>query len=54
MKDLGSGIITILTAIIGVAILAVVLSKQSQTASVLTAAGSAFNGLIKSAVSPIA
>lgn len=48
-----TGIITILTAIIGVAIIAVLVSSQAQTGSVLTAGGNAFANILKTAVSPV-
>lgn len=48
-----TGIIAILTAIIGVAIIAVLVSGQSQTAGVLTAGGNAFSSILKTAVSPV-
>lgn len=40
-------------AIIGVAIVSVLVSGQSQTAKVIQSAGSAFGGVIKAAVSPV-
>lgn len=48
-----SGIVTVATAIVGIAILAVLVSRQSQTPQVLSAAGSAFSNAIGAAVSPI-
>ena len=48
-----TGLVAILTAIIGVAIIAVLVSKQAQTASVLTAGGTAFGSILKAAVSPV-
>jgi hypothetical protein len=48
-----TGIIAILTAIIGVAIIAVLVGQQAQTASVLTAGGNAFANILKTAVSPV-
>jgi membrane DNA delivery protein len=48
-----TGFIAILTAVIGVAIIAVLVSKQSNTAGVLTAGGSAFSSILKTAVSPV-
>lgn len=53
MNELTSGIITIAVAIIGVATLAVIVSKQSNTANVIGAAGSAFSNSLATAVSPI-
>lgn len=53
MNQFWEGIITIATAIIGLAIIAVVLSKNATTASVLGAAGSAFAKDIQAATAPI-
>lgn len=46
-------LVTILVGIIGVAIVAVIVSKQSQTAGVLQAGGSAFSSILKAALSPV-
>ena len=43
----------LLALIIGVAILAVIVSRNSQTATVLTAASNAFSGALGTALSPI-
>lgn len=48
-----TGVVSILTAIVGIAIIAVLVSKQSETSAVLTAGGNAFGGILKAAVSPI-
>ena len=48
-----TSIVTVLTAIIGVAIVAVLVSGQSKTADVLTAGGNAFGSILKTAVSPV-
>lgn len=53
MNDLWSGVITIAVAIIGVATLAVIVSKQSNTANVISAASQGFSGALATAVSPI-
>jgi len=53
MGQLVNGVIVILTAIIGVAILSVILSNKSNTASVLSASSSAFDSILKTAMSPI-
>lgn len=45
--------VSILVAVIGLAIVAVIFSARSQTASVIGAAGSAFSGILQVAVSPI-
>lgn len=54
MKDeLMTSLVTVATAIIGVAILAVLVSRNSQTANVLSAAGQSFGGALGVALSPI-
>lgn len=50
---IGTAIIAIGTAIIGVAILAVLLSKNSQTSQVVSSVGSAFGNVLAVAISPI-
>ena len=47
-----TSVVTVLTAIIGVAILAVLVSPSSQTANVLKAGGNAFSGILGAALSP--
>lgn len=53
MNQVWGGVITVLMAIIGVAVLGVILSKQSNTTSVLSAGSSAFSGALGTALSPI-
>lgn len=48
-----TGIVAVATAIVGVAIIAVLVSQQSNTAGVLTAGGSAFNNILGVALSPV-
>jgi hypothetical protein len=48
-----NAVITIATAVVGLAILAVIFSQKSNTAGVLTAGGQAFANDIAAAVSPI-
>jgi membrane DNA delivery protein len=48
-----TGLVAILTAIIGVAIIAVLVSNSSNTAKVIGAGGSAFGNILKVAVSPV-
>jgi len=48
-----TSVIVVLTAIIGVAIVAVVVSKNSDTANVLGAAGKSFSSIIGAAVAPV-
>ncbi len=54
MNSAIGGIVTIATAIVGIAILAVLVSKNANTAGVLTAGGSAFAKAISAAVAPVA
>jgi len=49
MNSLVNGIVVVLTAIVGVAILSVIVSQKSQTAQILTAAQNAFSGILKTA-----
>lgn len=48
-----TGIVSIITAIIGVAIIAVLVSNKANTSGVLTAGGNAFANILKTAVSPV-
>jgi len=47
-----STLISVITAIIAVAIIALLVSKQSATAQVLGAGGNAFSSILKSAFGP--
>lgn len=53
MGHMGDQIIAILTAIVGVAILSVIVSKNSNTTGVIQAASGGFAQAIATAVSPI-
>jgi hypothetical protein len=53
MNQVWGGVVTVLMAIIGVAILAVIVSKNSNTTGVLSAGSSAFSGALGTALSPI-
>ncbi len=53
MNQLVNGVLVVLTAIIGVAILAVIVSKNSNTTGVLSAGSQAFSGALGTALSPI-
>jgi hypothetical protein len=53
MDKLTESVVTIGTAIIGVAILSVLVSRQSNTAGVMTAAGKAFSGALGAATAPV-
>lgn len=50
---LGDSIVTVLLAIIGVAVVAVLVSKQAQTGSVLGAGGGAIAQALGCALSPV-
>ena len=46
-------IMAIAAAVVGLTIVAVIVSKQAQTSSIISSAGSAFSGILKEAVSPV-
>ncbi|MDE2104365.1 MAG: hypothetical protein KGL39_44415 [Patescibacteria group bacterium] len=48
-----SAVVTVATAIVGIAILAVIVSRQSNTAGVIQAASSGFAQDISAAVAPV-
>lgn len=48
-----TAIVSILTAVVGVATLATIVSKNSNTSGVITAGGSAFSGILGTALSPV-
>lgn len=53
MNQLTESVVTILTAIVGVAILSVLVSQRSNTAGVFSAAGSAFANALSAATGPV-
>lgn len=53
MNQLVNAITTILAAVVGVAILSVILSRNSQTSGVINAGASGFEGILKAAESPV-
>lgn len=53
MNDITQAIVTILTAIVGVAILAVLVSRNANTSQVIGATGSAFAGALGAATAPV-
>lgn len=53
MNNISETLVTVAVAIVGVAILAVLVSRKSQTAAVIQAAGSAFSNALSTAVSPV-
>ncbi len=48
-----TGIVAVIMAVIGVAIVAVLVSKNANTGSVLTAGGGAFSSILKTALAPV-
>lgn len=46
-------IVSILAAVIGIAIVAVLVSKSANTSGVISSAGSAFEGILGAAVKPV-
>lgn len=52
-SDLGTALVSVLMAVIGVAIIAVLVSSNAQTAAVLNAGGNAFSGVLGTALSPV-
>lgn len=53
MDSFVTSIVTVLMAIIGVAIIAVLVSPAAQTATVLKAGGSSFSGILAAAEAPV-
>lgn len=53
MSRIGEEISTILLAIVGVAILAVIVSKNANTAKVIESSGQAFSKALATAISPV-
>lgn len=53
MNQLWSGVVAVLMAIIGIAILSVLVSKNSNTVNVLQAGSNAFSGALGTAMSPV-
>ena len=51
--QLVTSVVTVLTAIIGVAIIAILVSRQSQTGAVLQQGGAAFSKVLGTALSPV-
>ncbi len=51
--ELIRSVVAVATAIVGLAILAVIVSKSANTSGVLTSAGTAFSSVLKAAVSPV-
>lgn len=52
-EQLISSVVTVALAIIGVAIIAVLVSNRANTTGVISSAGSAFSGALGTALSPV-
>jgi PRD1 phage membrane DNA delivery len=46
-------IVAIITALVGLAVVAVIVGKNAQTSNVVTSAGQALSGVIGAAVAPV-
>lgn len=53
MNGIGQGLISVLTAIVGVAALAVIFAPRARTSQVVTAGGNAFAQGVSAAVAPV-
>lgn len=53
MNGITEALVTIATAIVGVAILSVIVSRRSNTAGVLSAGGQAFANMLSAATGPV-
>lgn len=53
MKNLTDGVIAVAVAVVGVALAAVIVSKNAKTSDVVTAGGNAFANILKAAVGPV-
>lgn len=53
MSNIGPTLIAVISGIIGLAIIAVLVSQKAQTSTVLQGAGTALSSIINAAVSPV-
>lgn len=53
MNNYWNGIVTVLVAIVGVAVLATLVSGRAKTAEVITSGGNAFAAMLKAATGPV-
>ena len=53
MNSIGPNVIIVVSGIIGLAMVAVLVSQKAQTSSVLTGAGTALSSVIGAAVAPV-
>ncbi len=51
-KDLIEGLVSIAVAILGIALIAVIVGRSSQTSAVIQSAGGAFSSVLKAAMAP--
>lgn len=52
-KDLLSGIVSIVVAILGIALVAVIVGRAAQTSKVISASGNAFTEILGAALKPV-
>lgn len=53
MNEIGAGVVAVVTGIIGLAMVAVIVSQNAQTSTVLTSGGTALSSIIGAAVAPV-
>lgn len=53
MSNIGPAFVSIIAGVIGLAIIAVIVSKNANTSSVISGTGSALSSIISAAVSPV-
>lgn len=53
MNKLADGVIAVLMAVVGIAIVVALVSPKAKTADVLTSGGNAFANIIKTALGPV-
>lgn len=53
MHDIGAGIVALVTGIIGLAMVAVIVSQKANTQNVLSSGGTALSSIIGAAVAPV-
>jgi PRD1 phage membrane DNA delivery len=54
MGNIGGAAVAIVAGILGLAIVAVIVSQKANTSTVISSAGTALSGIINAAVSPVA
>ena len=53
MHEFGAGIVAVITGIIGLAMVAVILSSKANTQNVISSSGTALSSIIGAAVNPV-